>query len=173
MLKLLSGPIGSGKSAYISDMIKNDIKSDREVLVLVPDQFSFEYDKKLYKVLGAGLFNSIRVVGFRKLAETIIKLNGSTRGEYADDYTKQIIMYLAVKKLKAEKAAKYYTKQLDKTSFIDNAIELVKELRQSEITPNELSATQLELTGSLSDKISDIQYLYSEYCHVAVYFTMA
>lgn len=166
MLKLLSGPIGSGKSTYVSDMIKNDIEAGREVLVLVPDQFSFEYDKKLYKVLGAGLFNLIRVVGFRKLAETIIKLNGSTRGEFADDYTKQIIMYLAVKKLKAEKSAKYYTKQLDKTSFIDNAIELVKELRQSEITPNELSATQLELTGSLSDKISDIQYLYSEYCNI-------
>ncbi len=166
MLKLLSGPIGSGKSAYISDMIKNDIEAGKKVLVLVPDQFSFEYDKKLYKFLGAGLFNLIRVVGFRKLAETIIKLNGSTRGEYADDYTKQIIMYLAVKKLKAEQAAKYYTKQLDKTSFIDNAIELVKELRQSEITPNELSATQLELTGSLSDKINDIQYLYSEYCNI-------
>lgn len=166
MLRLLSGPIGSGKSVYISDMILKDIKDKKDVLVLIPDQFSFEYDKKLYKSLGAEMFNSIRVVGFRKLAETIIKQNGSTRGEYADDYTKQIIMYVAVKKLKAEKAAKFYNKQLDRASFIDSALELVKELRQSEITPEQFTSAQNELTGTLCDKVSDINYLYSAYCDI-------
>ena len=112
------------------------------------------------------MFNSIRVVGFRKLAETIIKQNGSTRGEYADDYTKQIIMYVAVKKLKAEKAAKFYNKQLDRASFIDSALELVKELRQSEITPEQFTSAQNELTGTLCDKVSDINYLYSAYCDI-------
>ena len=166
MLRLLNGGVGSEKSDKMFSLISNSIKDKKEVLIIVPDQFSFEYDKKLYKNLGAKLFNSIKVVSFSRLAETIIKQNGSQSGEYADDNTKQIIMYLAIKEMKSAKVAKYYKKQLDKPNFIGNAIELVKDLRQSEITPEQLSASELAITGLLYEKVSDIDYLHSTYCSI-------
>ena len=131
MLRIITGGLRTGKFEVLLDNIKKAVSEKKPVYVIIPDQFSFEYDKKLYKALGAKVFNSIKVISFNRLSEEIIKKNGSERGEYADDNTKQIMMYMAIKKLKQAKKSKYYKKQLDKVNFISDVLELVKDLRQS------------------------------------------
>ncbi len=166
MLKIITGGIRTEKSDRIFESIYESVKGEKPVLVLIPDQFSFEYDKLLYKKIGAKLFNNVRVFSFNRLAEEILKEFGSESGEYADDNAKQIMMFLAIKKLKADRAAKYYKKQLDKPSFISNALDLVKDLRQSSISPEDLQSAALNITGSLKEKLSDINALYENYCTV-------
>ncbi|MBQ1537615.1 MAG: hypothetical protein IIZ73_04765, partial [Ruminococcus sp.] len=50
------------------------------VLVIVPDQYSFEMEKQLYRHLGAKLFNSIGSAGIGRLCERIRRdLGGSDK----------------------------------------------------------------------------------------------
>ena len=84
------------------EMFFSSVRSAAEkgrVLVIVPDQYSFEMEKQLYRQLGAKLFNSIESAGIKKLCDRIRRdLGGSGKG-YADDNTRIIAMYRAQSKL--------------------------------------------------------------------------
>ncbi|MFA5657922.1 MAG: PD-(D/E)XK nuclease family protein, partial [Oscillospiraceae bacterium] len=144
--------------------IVSSAEKGKKVCVIVPDQFTFEYDKLLYNALGAKLFNSITVTGFSRLSEKIILSVGSESGEYADDNIKRIMMFLAVRSFKSEKTAGFYKKQLDKPAFITESLELVKELRRLAVSPEEFEAASLNISGALSDKLGDLGHIYSAYC---------
>lgn len=163
MLRLLCGGYDNDKTNEMFLYIEKSIDEGKDILVIVPDQFSFEYDKQLYKYLGAKKFNSLEIKSFERLSEGILRLYGTTKGEYADDNTKQLIMHLAIKKMKKDKCAVFYTRQLEKPEFISNVLDIVKDFRHAQIDPSDISGSQSVLSGALSDKISDLSYLYSTY----------
>ena len=53
MLEILTGGIKSRREELFIDKICPAAAEEKDVLVIVPDQFSFEYDKMLYEKLGA------------------------------------------------------------------------------------------------------------------------
>ena len=73
MLKIISGGMGSNKTDIVTYEIKKAVLSGENVIVIVPDQYSFEYDKQLYDELGAKDFNKLRTLGFNRFDEIIIK----------------------------------------------------------------------------------------------------
>lgn len=52
MVTVISGGSHSGRDKVFIDKIKSAVKNGEQVMVIIPDQFSFEYDKKLYEHLG-------------------------------------------------------------------------------------------------------------------------
>ena len=48
MVTVISGGSHSGRDEVFIDKIKSAVKNGEQVMVIIPDQFSFEYDKKLY-----------------------------------------------------------------------------------------------------------------------------
>ncbi|MGN0584048.1 MAG: hypothetical protein ACI4JD_01220 [Ruminococcus sp.] len=48
MLHFIIGGAGCGKSYRIMEFIKSIVYEGKEVLTLVPEQFSYEFDRKLY-----------------------------------------------------------------------------------------------------------------------------
>ncbi len=166
MLEIISGGASADKNKCLFLKIKKAIDDNKEIIIIVPEQFVFEYDKKLYKFLGGKLFNSVTLVSFNKLSLNIIKLFGSEAGEYADENTKQIIMYKAIKSLNKSKKSKYYAKQLEKQAFLANALDLVKDIRQSEVSADILQKASENTSGSLSDKLHDVNYLFKNYCEL-------
>lgn len=166
LLRIVTGGLRTDKFGMMQKYISKAVSEKRPVYIIIPDQFSYEYDKKLYKELGAKDFNSIKIVSFNRLSEEIIKNNGSESGEYIDDNTKQIMMYLAIKKLKTSKTSQYFKKQLDKPNFISSTLDLVKDLRQSDITPEDFQTASLSVTGSLSEKVNDLNQIYFNYSNI-------
>ena len=138
MLKLISGGTHSEREKMFVNLIKQASQTNDDILVIIPDQFSFEYDKKLYSVLGAKVFNRIQTVGFNRLAELMAKKYGRNSKKDADNNDRIIAMYKAVKRLKATGNIKFYEKSLKKPSFINDSINLVSEFVQSGITPEDL-----------------------------------
>ena len=57
-LRFIYGRAGSGKSHFCLEDIKNNVKEgNREPLILlVPEQFSFQSEKNLIKALGEKIF---------------------------------------------------------------------------------------------------------------------
>ena len=162
MVSIVSGGVNSNREEIFIEMIKKSALNGEDVLVIVPDQFSFEYDKMLYNALGAKTFNSIRTSGFNRLAEIISDKYGSSAGENANENAKIILMYKAVKRLKNGEV-KFYKKSLDKGSFISEMNKLVSQLRESGITPEELQVAAESVEGSVSLKLFDISKIYNYY----------
>ncbi|MGN1086998.1 MAG: hypothetical protein ACI4Q5_08175, partial [Porcipelethomonas sp.] len=80
MLRFILGGAGSGKSSRLTDLIDKAAENDKRVVVIVPEQFSFDSDKKLYKKLGCQRFNKILSVSFTTAAREIFEKYGSRSG---------------------------------------------------------------------------------------------
>ena len=51
MVNFILGGAGYGKSELMNKKIKEFAESGKTIIVIVPEQFSFDSDKKLYKIL--------------------------------------------------------------------------------------------------------------------------
>ena len=163
MVTVISGGSHSGRDKVFIDKIKSAVKNGEQVMVIIPDQFSFEYDKKLYEHLGAADFNVIQTAGFNRIAEFTEKLYGGRAKENADDNVRTILMYKAVRRLKQTKDIRFYKKSLEKGSFLAELNELVSQFRESGITPQDLALAAEKQSGSLAMKLFDISRLYDFY----------
>ena len=96
MLNLILGGAGCGKSYEMTNRIETAVLNGKDVLVIIPDQFSFEFDRTLYERLGAELFNRINVLSFARTAREIFIRHGGLKGRYADDTVKKVMMTLCM-----------------------------------------------------------------------------
>lgn len=69
MTHIITGPAGSGKTAALYELLKNDSKSR---ILLVPDQFVFESERRVAKETDEKT-SDIKVMGFMSLSENILK----------------------------------------------------------------------------------------------------
>lgn len=163
MLKFILGGAGTGKSTVIINEINKIADSGKKVIVIVPEQFSFDFDRKLYKKLESRLFNKILSLSFTTMAREIFEKYGSRSGEYADDMHKYIIMHKTVKKLLSDKQLKYFTRQAVRPDFISSALKIVSEFRQSGVSADDFISKMCGENNSFSEKISDLSIIYYTY----------
>ncbi len=165
MLKIISGGMGSSKTDLMTGEIKKAVISGENVIVIVPDQYSFEYDKQLYNELGAKDFNKLRTLGFNRFAEIILKEYGIESGVPADKNSKFTAMFKAVGALKASGEGKksYYSRSLDKPRFISDAVSLIDDLKKSDVDVNALEGISAQTDGSLSQKLDVLSKLFRLY----------
>ena len=169
MIRFISGGVTSNRKELFVESIENVAKNGRNVIVIIPDQFSFEYDKMLYNRLGAVKFNKITTAGFNRLAELLESKYGGCSGTgTAGENAKLILMYKAVKSLRAKNQICFYTKLADKKglekgNFISQLIKLIEQMRESGITSEIAATAALNLSGNLGQKMTDISRIYAEY----------
>lgn len=166
MLHVLSGSIGTGKSVHLMNEICDAVTKQKSVLVIVPDQFSFEFDKQLYGRLGAQLFNKVTVVSFAQLAFDIFKQYGNRSGAYANDLVRHTLMFLAIRQVEAKEGFVFYNRQVQSPSFISEALKMVDELHWSAISADMLFNRLSSLPESLMGKMRDIVLLLETYNHL-------
>ena len=160
MLKLITGGNHTDRESVFIQDIRRMTEQGEDVIVIIPDQFSFEYDKMLYKALGAKNFNKITTVGFNRLAQLLEKQYGYDSKDNADDNAVIITMYKAVKQLKNSGDVRFYERALTKNSFIAESINLINEFIRWGITPEDLRIASERTEGSLSSKLFDLLRLY-------------
>lgn len=166
MLTVYTGLAGSEKLRICAGRMREQLNAGYGVIAIVPDQFSFAFDKTLYSHLGAKDFNRVRTLGFRKLSETLIDTYGTSEGMLLKPSERLILIYLALKRVRPSSALKLLAKQLDKPGFVQEMSELFDRLRRSGTEPDDLRKASEKLTGTLSDKLSDISVIYSEYVKI-------
>lgn len=163
MVNFILGASGTGKSETLLNRIEQAVDEGKKICVIIPDQFSFEYDKKLYNRLGAKKFHSVEVLSFARLAREIFLTAGGSSGVYADDLTKISLMYLAVREMQEKNGFSFYDKQAKSPRFVSMALNIVKELRTAGISPEELTGKIDFLHESIREKTADIALLYTTY----------
>ncbi len=163
MVRFILGEAGSGKSSVVIERIKKHAESGRRIFVIVPEQFSFEYERKMYQKLGSVVSNSINVLSFTRLARLVFDTFGSRSGEYADDSTKAVLMYLALKEIRKNRSLMFFGRQAESRSFINDALEIVSDLRRASVSAESLASCLNGMDENLKEKASDISMIYSAY----------
>ncbi len=163
MLQFILGSKECGKTTDIAEKISSLIADDKEILVIVPEQFTFEYERTLYLKLGAGDFNKVCVKSFKRLAAQILEESGETLKKYADNYTKSILISLAIKQVCDNDGLLYYSKQAKSIGFASMMLDCCSDLSQSGLEMQQLEHGAENLKGTLGEKFKDIINIYFTY----------
>ncbi len=163
MLYFNLGAAGTGKSTAMIKKITSYVDAGKKTCIIVPDQYSFEFDKKLYNSMGAKRYNEVTVLSFARLAQDIFIKYGGKSGEYASDLAKLSLMYMTVNSVQKNDKLKFYNKQAKAPCFTSSLLQMIKEFRWSDITPEFLAQQIPFLKESLYEKVNDISVIYTRY----------
>ena len=91
MLEFILGRACSGKTQEIINRVALASKSGRVVLI-VPEQFSFQTERSILHILGDDNANKVQVLSFTRLYDEISKTVGGICGKLLCDSDKIILM---------------------------------------------------------------------------------
>ena len=166
MVEFITGQAGSGKTTLMFERIQKNADAYKKQCIIVPEQYSHDFDKKLYFFLGAKRFNELISQSFTGLARQLFQLYGEPgkRNGYADDMARMIMIYQAVSEVRSRPGGlSYFLRRSTQNGFAEEALGLINEMKRSGVTPDELASKALLLDDRLRDKTSDIAAIYAEY----------
>ena len=138
MIHILIGGAGCGKSTKLIQQIKQAAQQQETVITLVPEQFSYEFDRKLYRDLGPETFNLLQTHSFKSLARWSFQRFGSQSGDQtnADELTRYALLYQAILYTsEREHALHILEKQCRQPAFVEELGMLFAQFRRSGIPP--------------------------------------
>lgn len=150
MVKFIIGKADLNISAAVrGEMISALEKSsnNQNVIFIVPDQFEYETEKAVYRILEAkGLlkrFYEIRITTFSRLCREILEECGERR-PFADDIVKNILMHKAVSENKSGLAA--LNKVAARPGFCGKMVRTVSALKTAGVTSRDLELSLNAIT---------------------------
>ena len=166
MIEFITGASGTGKTTEMFGRIRSAAIEGKEQCILVPEQYSHEFDKNLYGFLGAKLFNELFSLSFSSLARQLFQLYGEPdrKGEYADDMARMILVYQAIEAAaKKPEMLRYFRHSSSQPGFAEEMLKLISDMKRAGITPDMLTGHAELLDSRLRDKTVDVASVYSEY----------
>ena len=156
-MNIIYGRSGSGKSEYIYNKIKNEIKLSPKTYIITPEQFSFTAEKKLLETLDEGATTNVEVLSFERMAYRVI---GETLGSNLKNIDKSGKAMLVSSLLEeVQKELNFLGKNLEN---IDLILTQITEFKKHGITAENLKE-KMEKTQDtyLKLKIKDMYMIYS------------
>ncbi len=163
MLHMILGCSGSGKSAALYAQIRQAAEAGRRVRALVPEQFSFTFDRLLYDALGAVRFNSIITGSFRNLTEELLEHIAEAPRNAADDVMRTVTLHRVLRHLTESNALTLYGRAAAKPGFLTELAAQIRELIQSGTAPEQLADAAAHTEPPLANKLLDIARIYADY----------
>ena len=140
MLNIITGRTGSGKTRYIRNLATEIAKNESgKVIIIVPDQFSFETEKGMLELLGNEKINNIEFLSFSRIAERLLRDYGKITKKSADDATRAVLMSMAIESLQDKLV--YYKKYQKNPLLINELLSFNNELKTCCITIDQLAET--------------------------------
>lgn len=102
MLRLILGRSASEKTTYVREIIAEKASAGADVMLIVPEQFSFESEKAIIEKLGAKKAAEISVFSFSSLSKKILDEWKPDRKPSVTDAAKTVMMSLALEALSEE-----------------------------------------------------------------------
>ncbi len=168
MIHIWTGIAGTGKSERLLEKIQDTLAAPKKspVLTLIPEQFSYEFDRKLYRKLGVSRFQEVEAYSFRSLARAVFQRCGNDfdSREDADEMTKYALLYQSTLYLGARThQLRVLEKQGTNQEFLNELERLFSQFHQHGITPVQLYNACSELNGNVCEKLLDITDIFQHY----------
>lgn len=162
MLQLVCGRSGSGKTEFIRKKILDAANGEKDIILIVPEQSSFQNEKKILDILGAKKASKISVLSFSRLCDIIIEQYGGITKKRIDDGTKTVLMSLALEEV-SDKLILYGNRSR-KNDLTELMMGAVREYKMCAITPDDLLKTADRVENErLKEKLRESALVYSTY----------
>ena len=162
MLKFIYGRAATGKSYNVINSITADVLKNRDVVLLVPEQFTFESERALLSALGDKAGTNVSVLSFTRMYDEVTRKVGGRVANNISDADRVIIMNRAFKSVKDR--LKIWGKYSNSMHFTSNLITAITEFKTAAITPDDISNISSEIESNyLKAKLEDISLIYSAY----------
>ena len=160
MIHLVTGRAGTGKTAVLTQQIRQELEQEENgVLLLVPEQFSFETERSLYQILGAKAMLRVEVLSFKRLAQLIFRSCGGLAGEYLTPSARAVTMTTVLWDVKD--SLELYASQAQQAAFLSVACRAVTGFKNGGVSPQALLDASQEAKGELlGQKLGELAVIY-------------
>ena len=163
-LRIIYGRAGVGKSSFCIEEIKNKINKneDKRLILIVPEQFTFETENKLLSEIGESCVLNAEVLSFRRLANRVFNKEGGLTKKTIKDAAKSMLIHKVLDDIISE--MKVFGVVAKKEGFIDIISTLITEFKKYNVDENVL----LEMINSVDDKelvekLSDLEKIFRNF----------
>ncbi len=162
-IKIIYGRAGSGKSQQCLEEIKlNYLAGNKKIILIVPEQFTFEAERALSAKLEQGGIIGAEVLSFRRLAHRVMNEVGGVTAPLIHPAGKCMIIYRILDKLKDELSI--FSKSADSKGFVNTISTLITEMKRYEVNLQLLEKTIEQLEDAyLKQKLTEISTIYQEF----------
>lgn len=148
MLHLILGRSGSGKTQYIRSLLRGlAVEGANDMILLVPEQFSFESERAMLELLGPRDAGRVAILSFSRLVDEVFRAYGGATGPRIDDGGRMLLMCLALEE--AQDHLELYARHRESPALAAKLLDLVTECRQCAVTPAALQAAADKLPDSV------------------------
>ena len=163
-LRFIYGRGGSGKSHYCLQEIKENILkgAKHKLVLLVPEQFSFQSERNLLKVVGATGITKAEVLSFKRLAHRVFNEVGGVTLRRIDDTGRSMLIYNILEELGEQ--MKTFGRASKQQGFIDIISDTIREFKRYNITPEIINDSIMKIDQQdLKYKLEDLKAIYERF----------
>lgn len=160
-IRFIYGRAGSGKSKFCLDQIRKklDDDNDSKLILLVPDQYTFQSEKKLLQEIGEKSLLRAEVLSFKRMANRVFDVCGGRTKKIISDSGKNMLIY----KLLKEKGddLQYFNRISKQQGFVGTVSKTITEFKKYNISEEMLKERESNIEDKeLKEKISDLLDIY-------------
>lgn len=139
MLNVIYGKAGSGKTNYVNNVLASLAREGCEdLLLIVPEQFSFSSEREMLRLLGPVDCNKVEVVmSFSHIAETVRKEYAGRRFKEVSKTQKILLMSMAINAVKDK--LEVFLRRASSKGFIEEMIAVCDEFKQNALTTDKVN----------------------------------
>jgi len=161
-LRFIYGRAGSGKTRFCLEEIKSRItsKATHPLVLLVPEQFTFQAERDLISVLGTGGILKTEVLSFSRIAYRTFNEAGGITYPHIHSAGKCMILYRILDKMKG--SFRVFSKTADRQGFVNTLSTLITEFKKYNVTPEDLEkvSKELEEDNPVKEKLMELTAIY-------------
>ncbi len=155
-MNIITGGIGSGKSSYLYQLIRDNLKNNpgTNAVLIVPEQFSYTAEKTLANELGGLGPSRADVLTFSRLVHRYVNSEATLLPSGK--------MILASKAAAAAGEDNVFFASSKKNGFVSSLAELFSEFRRYGITPEDLDGAEIN-NDVTQKKLASVNEIYKSY----------
>ncbi len=136
MLYPLIGAAGTGKTSHIIETIRRLCEEGEQVLLLVPEQFSFEMERRILLELGHRSVGHVEVKSFSHFCRKVFQEYGGAAGERISDAARQMLMEISLDEIRD--SLEQYGRAASRSGFAGSALQMIDQFKNAGVAPDDL-----------------------------------
>ena len=160
-VRIIYGKSGSGKSKFCFSEIANliEVKKEKKIYMITPEQFSFTAEKKLMEAVGSKAVINAEVITLSRMAYRVLNEVGGANKTHLSKCGKAMLIYSILNQYKND--FKFLGKSDEN---IDLSMTAITEFKKHGVTIEDLLQEKEKIEDSyLKAKISDMALVYEKF----------
>ncbi len=159
MLKFMIGRACSGKTHKIIETVAEK-SVDKKVVLIVPEQFSFESERAIIKYKNAVLDN-ISVLSFSRVFDFVAEASGIGASICVSEFEKMILIKKAL--IASSEQLGVFSRYVGRSEFVKNIHDTIRDLKFAGATIEDIVKAASSIGGTCGAKLKDIACVMSTY----------